>query len=511
MKRKPYHLLYIVFILLCSFLNNPCAKSSETIQRVDIPGLSNNAVLYMHQDQMGNMWFGTYDGLNLFNGRNTVTYRYEPDNENSINGNIIRKIFDAGPNHIWVTTFMGVNLISSKDKKVVASYTQYPETYHLAADKAGNTLLLSLNDFLSYSNPQMNSFIDIHAPGIRPGDIKDLFTDRQDRFYLFSSKGVLMEVKTNMQTTPISCTIEETPIHDQDIEIAFSDNGTLYFIDANNILYAYDCERETKTRIHDLTHIRKQYSGLSKIIGWDTDVYLSFMDSGLIKLSLLDDTEYTEIPVGSGIFSLYKDEKQDILWMGTDGQGVQMYYLQQSIFANLLPAFTQKPIRSIYTDEEETLWIGTKGDGLFRVKNYDRLEAGQSKIDQYTTNEGLSHNFVFCFSKSKYRDILWIGTEGPGLSYYSYSDDKMYKLRDPLFDGVMYVHSIEEVNDTTLWVATAGKGLIRINLAPQRTQPEIVKTDFFTFERNGRVCNDFYSMTLYDDATLILGTGADTG
>jgi len=511
MRKKPYSVISIIIIFLCGFLNNSEVKSAETIQRVDIPGLSNNAVLYMHQDQMGNMWFGTYDGLNLYNGRNTVTYRYEPDNQNSINGNIIRKIFDAGPNHIWVTTFMGVNLISVKEKKVIASYTQYPETYHLAADKTGNTLLLSLNDFLSYSNLQMNSFIDIHAPGIRPGDIKDLFTDNKDRFYLFSSKGVLMEVKTNLQTTPISCTIEETPIHDQKIEIAFSDNGVLYFIDANNILYKYDCDQETKTRIYDLTGILKKYNGLSKIIGWGTDVYLSFMDSGLIKLSTINDTEYTEIPVGAGIFSLCKDEKQDILWMGTDGQGVQMYYRQQSIFANLLPSFTQKPIRSIYTDEDNTLWIGTKGDGVFRIKEYNHLENGQSNITQYTTEEGLSHNFAFCFSKSKFRDVLWIGTEGPGLSYYSYSDEKMYKLRDPLFDGVMYVHSIQEVNDTTLWVATVGKGLIRITLAQNSVTPEIIKTDFFSFERNGRICNDFHSMTLLDDVTLILGSRGGHG
>lgn len=512
MKRTNTLIIYYLFILL-SLINSLKANSSEAIRRVDVPGLSNNAVLYMHQDRDGNMWFGTYDGLNLYNGKNTITYRYEPDNQNSIDGNIIRKIFDAGPEHIWVTTFMGVNLISIKDKNVIASYTQYPETYHLASDNTGNTLLLSLDDFLSYSNPKMNSFIDIHVPGIRPGNIKDFFTDNDDQFYLFSSEGKLMKVILNKETPPIFCSIEEYLLHEEEIEIAFSDSGILYFIDKKNILYSYDCGQNLKTKIKDLTALMERYTGISKIIGWGTDIYLSFINSGLVKLSK-DNDVYTEIPIKTGVFSLCKDRKQDILWMGTDGQGVQMYYKQQTIFRNFQPTFTQKPIRSIFTDEDGTLWIGTKGDGAFRIKNYDRSEneyPNEKDVSQYTIKNGLSHNFAFCFLKSNFRNVLWVGTEGPGLSYYSYRDEKMYSLRDSVFDGIMYVHSIQETNDTTLWVATVGKGLVRIILDSSYDNPRITKTDFFSFERNGRICNDFHSMILADKTTLILGSRGGHG
>ena len=46
----------------------------------------------------------------------------------------------------------------------------------------------------------------------------------------------------------------------------------------------------------------------------------------------MQDTE-----IHSGIFCLMKDKYQDIVWIGTDGQGVYMYYDQSAAFeANVI-------------------------------------------------------------------------------------------------------------------------------------------------------------------------------
>ena len=37
----------------------------------------------MYQDENGYMWIGTYDGLNLYNGKNTYVFRFEPNNKNT--------------------------------------------------------------------------------------------------------------------------------------------------------------------------------------------------------------------------------------------------------------------------------------------------------------------------------------------------------------------------------------------------------------------------------------------
>lgn len=51
-------------------------KDSYIFRKVDYQqGLSNSAVLCLFQDNTGLMWFGTYDGVNCYDGRNMEVFR----------------------------------------------------------------------------------------------------------------------------------------------------------------------------------------------------------------------------------------------------------------------------------------------------------------------------------------------------------------------------------------------------------------------------------------------------
>ena len=76
----------------------------------------------MHQDPDGYLWIGTYDGLNLYNGKDTYVYRFELNNKNSLCSNIIHKISDAEPGFLWISTSLGINKFSLKKRKVTESY-----------------------------------------------------------------------------------------------------------------------------------------------------------------------------------------------------------------------------------------------------------------------------------------------------------------------------------------------------------------------------------------------------
>ena len=43
----------------------------------------------MLQDRSGFLWFGTYNGLTRYDGIDSVVYRNNPDNPNSLSGNFI--------------------------------------------------------------------------------------------------------------------------------------------------------------------------------------------------------------------------------------------------------------------------------------------------------------------------------------------------------------------------------------------------------------------------------------
>ena len=63
----------LLFVL--SFLSLLPADAGVTTGRKLVASsmqLANNAVLAMYQDEMGNMWVGTYDGLHLYDGKGDV-------------------------------------------------------------------------------------------------------------------------------------------------------------------------------------------------------------------------------------------------------------------------------------------------------------------------------------------------------------------------------------------------------------------------------------------------------
>ena len=73
-------------------------------------------------------------------------------------------------------------------------------------------------------------------------------------------------------------------------------------------------------------------------------------------------------------------------------------------------------------------------------------EYSSSNVIQYTMQDGLANNSVFAFSLSR-KNILWICSDGPGISYYSYDDQKIHRISD-----ARYVHTIYEASDSVLWV-----------------------------------------------------------
>ena len=187
-----------------------------------------------------------------------------------------------------------------------------------------------------------------------------------------------------------------------------------------------------------------------------------------------------------------------------------MYYDKYNRFSGIqlksLPIVVRNPVRSIYTEDEKTIWFGTKGNGFVRVEDYDSYEKGKipaEKVKHFTTSSGLSSDRVYCFRKSNYYPWVWIGTEGPGLSYYSLVDKKVHTMASLVDTKIRYVHAIREVNDSTLWMATTGDGLLEVVIGRKGGELVIKYVKSFILEKDGKICNEFHSMSYDDEASLL--------
>ena len=70
-------LFTVLFIGILSLIASPISLASKSLHKANMINLSNNAIICMHQDPDGYLWIGTYDGLNLYNGKDTYVYRFE--------------------------------------------------------------------------------------------------------------------------------------------------------------------------------------------------------------------------------------------------------------------------------------------------------------------------------------------------------------------------------------------------------------------------------------------------
>lgn len=479
--------------------------------------LSNNAILSMYQDRYGFMWFGTYDGLNLYDGKDVTTFRFESANPYSLSGNSIHKIIQADQDHLWIATHVGLDKFSLKDRKVVESYMNYEKIEFIATNDNNETWLIDKDNFISYYNNSQKKFFEIQFKDLKINDIRSLFVDENNHLCLINKEGKLQMIalKSNdKQEKNYSLVTKEESFHNKIIRNVFYEDRRIYFIDEKNDLYVYDKANQQKIYLRNITDIVNQYGGsITSLCTFKNDIFITFLHGGLIKIDMANNDQWEPINTSIGIFGLLKDRNQDAIWVATDGRGVELYYSERNTFGNILfdnlPFTARRPVRAIYTDENNTLWIGSKGDGIIKIKDYDKFSNKQvPKANAQNIAEDIHFRYpVYCFVRSKYnKQDLWIG--GDMFSYYSYRDNKIYSVvgSDGQSANLSDIHALCEVNDSTLWISSFGLWKVIID---KTTTPYKIKKQtkqIFLKEGKNNIDDVFFSMLYDKDSTLSLGS-----
>lgn len=478
--------------------------------------LANNAVLAMYQDEAGNMWIGTYDGLHLYNGKETSVYRMELDNDRTLSSNIVLRIAPAESGFLWVATSLGVSKFSMDERCVTENYMmETVEAENIVSDGEGNTLLFSGDNFVSCYRSGSGSFAEIPMPGVRMSDIITAWSESVGVFSVLTRDGMLVRYRMEGSAEPGLKRESELRISGSPVRKAFQTDGELCFVDEVGLLWRYDCREGTSVCLSDLSDLGERGLTASAIRPFGSDIYIGFFGGGLGRVPRVGG-RCEMIASDYRVYCLWPDRHQDILWVGTDGYGAFMYCDKPSPFTTLLmsnlPEKVLNPVRALHTDREGSLWIGTKGGGVIRIRDYAaEHDAGRSsgdfaaRITRFDTRNGLSSNEVFAFCSGVGRDVLWIGTSGPGLSYFDFSDGRIRVLKAP--EGtppIRHVHEICQTDSSTLFVASDTEALIELKIATGRT-PVVRSMRRYRFRLGNRDCNEFYAMIRESDSTLLLG------
>ena len=509
MKNKHYFpQVSLLICILCCFPHLIHAYSLRQFSNKN--GLSNSAILSLYQDHQGVIWIGSCDGLNIFDGTNIHVYNPVNPTKAPLSGNLINDIMETEKDVLWIQTNYGLDRLDTK-LQTSKSFTEFKDKNYMAKSRDNDLFIVKDDGYIYYYQPEKQLFQKLEVPQIAFGHVLSTIIDKNNILWVFTSNNDTRSYQIIKNKEEIALTPNNLFKHSEQLLWAFAEEDLVYFIDKTYSLYEYDFGNQQQYFIADLKAEVETRGEVSSIIKQQNDYYIGFKSSGLIVLKYMSDQkikyQMQDTEIHSGIFCLMKDKYQDIVWIGTDGQGVYMYFNDAFSITNTLldtPVYQiNNPVRTVYYDEEQTLWIGTKGGGILRIRNYSPETNAAVSFDRISiSNSTLTDNTVYCFAPGS-ANRLWIGN---GLNYYSYQN-KQLKAFTVIADGkkVKYVHSINELNDTTLWVSTVGEGIVKVILDKAGSSPSVKSATRIVLDDGRMASNYFFTSFQENDSILWFG------
>lgn len=475
-------------------------------------GLSNNAITSIFQDQDGFIWFGTNRGIKQFDGR---AFHNLPAIEGSgfLVNDAVEEIYETGNHVFWILGNSGLTCLNYTTQ-TVERFEEFNKDSKVAKGSNGEIFVAKEDNFIYYFQKGSKKFEKTPAQSLVMKSIVSMFVDSNSTLWIISEDDnhrcyAIEESGGDLKLSPVTGFRHTSPVL-----WSFYEDDEIYFVDDSFVLYEYNISNRTKHYIQDLRNEVARYGDISSIIKHQGDYYLSFTAGGMFRVKNMPDhrNKYllSEISVPVGINCLKKDNNQEVIWIGTQDKGVYMYYQEASTLDGILSSsFGQNisgAINALYIDRSQTLWVATGGNGVVSVREFDGESVRGKRTDAYTTsNSMIGSANVYSFAPSS-KNILWITTDN-GVGYYSYNEHRMKNLQIMADNrSVRNVRSICEVNDTLLWIATAGEGIVKAHLAGWSETPMITSSKRFVFGEGDKELNDFTTIYKEDNTTLWFGT-----
>jgi signal transduction histidine kinase len=140
--------------------------------------------------------------------------------------------------------------------------------------------------------------------------------------------------------------------------------------------------------------------------------------------------------------TIYQD-RDGSFWFGS----TRLYHIKNGAAAEEnLPGLENVHVRSVYRDRSNALWVGTDGDGVFRI--------GDGRTTHLTTRDGLSNNFVRAMMQD-HNGTIWVGAD-EGVNRIDWEAGRAKIESYQMKDGLAYfsTRALAEDRAGDLWIGT---------------------------------------------------------
>ncbi|MCF0063169.1 response regulator [Dyadobacter chenwenxiniae] len=406
-------------------------QSSGFRQLTTNSGLSQNHIGSILMDKKGFMWFGSDDGLNMYDGYTFKHYKHDKTDSTSIDDSYIQDILEDAKGNLWIATSNGLN-----------RFDRAKASFH------------------HYFDPS-----DRHS-------VNDIFQDRKGRIWLGTNNGLLL-LNPEKRTSRIFLRVDKDkhlykpPAH---ISRIIEDDGGVLWIGTEQGLYRFDPETFKYSGYFKGNDDKNLHSSYIKALFKDTagNIWIGTHGGGLSVLKPGSNAFQTFLHNPSDSLSLGHNDILSItqnrdgrLWIGTENGGISIFDTSKGNFTTIRhidgdnTSISDNSVYCIYRDRIDNLWIGTYAGGVNFLPRFGKKFTSFRK-NNFSSNS-LSNNLVLAISGDSNADKIWIGTDGGGLNLFDRKTRKFTSYRhsdnNPNSPSNDFVISIINISKDVLGIA----------------------------------------------------------
>lgn len=324
-------------------------------------GLPQSQVLAIYQDHIGVMWFGTNSGgVGRFDGNRFITIS---DNDGLINNNVY-SIAENNKNELLFGTSKGLSIYNG------ISFKNYSEKEGLK----NSWIFKLLNDQnITWIGTQEGVYL-LENGKITPFN-KDELLNKSSVYSIF------MDADKNMWFATLQ-------------------NGAIFY---NKAIGEFKHFSVANGLMNDFIFSIGQKSNGDILIGTQTGLNCI---NKKFEIRRADEIAKNENISFSSILSLNNDN----VLFGSHTEGVIGFDFKAKIRTceyDITNGLTSNPIQCLFKDREDNLWIGTDGSGVFKYKS--------NKFVYYTKASGLPDNYINAVTQDQ-KGYYWVALKSNGLS-----------------------------------------------------------------------------------------------
>ena len=459
-----------------TYYDNPADKKS----------LNNDNITSITEDNIGNLWIGTFGGgLNKLdiNTGNFSNYIHDEDKTNSINCNYILSLYIDKNNILWIgTNNHGLVKLDIKAeeftyiKNKLKLNNKIPDRiFSIRGDNEGNLWLATFGGGIIKFNEQKEIFRvfrndNRHYETIRNDFVRTIFIDHSNN--LWAGTNETLE-KANLNGWELfhykNIPSKNNSLQDNHVLSIYEDHKSNLWIGSEKGLDKLDYKKNEFKHYN----IYRSEGGFISVIYEDTDndLWLGTLGGGLYKLDktknnfnqFLNTPETYNNMIDNRIISLSEDQWGNILIGSFSG----IYKLNKITrrFSNFVlgprdsAALAERKINVIYRDKALNYWIGTS-NGLVKINRDSSCFVYHNVKDDISSISPGNINSI-CEDK---KGNLWIGTDH-GLNLFNKNTGKFIKFTR--HDGLLHngIKAILEDNSGNIWISSP-KGITKFIFRP---------------------------------------------